>query len=350
MKGLGSSAVDLDCNVNVKVLDKYGRVVRDSSTHNKATVNLIDGILRFMKGDFTKVAYSEALAPEDGTPYLPSKVSFGRIGVKVKESEIDQKLHFDSVNSGEFIQTVFSTSSLQEPCIGKFEEFEEGEIISCSFDKVRQTGYADSNNSECLEFSVYVTPGTLVGKTLLDTDPNDPAKVIKVFKPYHYAYWNPNINEYEAMVTEIALTSDQGTLLARVLFDGEVNAATAEDSDGNSLGTYPLPVDSRGEFTPIVQSQSSTVVITWRIGIVSVGKNDKVVTQNDLTVLDLAQDLAVSLIDNYKILTTVVDDVSGEKFEVLANYNDFSKDLAKRISDALNGRILADIKEGDQNG
>lgn len=345
MKGLGSSVVDLDCNVNIKVLDKYKRIVRNSSVHNKATVNMIDGILRFMKGDFTKVAYSDALAPEDGTPYIPTQIRFGRIGVKIKENPLDRRPNFDYVNSGEFIQTVFSTTSLQEPCISKFEESDQGgSSISYTFDKIRQTGYSDSNNAECLEFSVYITPGTLVGQTFSDPDPDDPTKVIKTFKPYHYSYWNPDIGEYEAMITEIALTSDKGVLLARVLFDGSVGTGVAEDSEGNALGTYPLPDDPDGEFTPIVQSQSSTVVITWRIGIVSVGKNDKVVTDNDLTVTSLARGLAVSLLEDYTITKSVVGDEDGTEVKEPATYDDFCDYMEDLVNKILNGTVLADLK------
>lgn len=330
------AVIDLDCNVNIKVLDKYRRVVRNSSIHNKATVNLVDGILRFIKGDFTKTSYSDSLAPDDGSPYLPSQVRFGRIGVKIKSNSKDEKPCFDYISRGEFVQTAFSTLSLQEPCMAKFKETESGgDFVIGKVDKIRQVGYADPNNSECLEFSVYVTPGTLVGQ-VLSSDDSDGQDQSSVFVPYHYAYWNPSIGEYEAMITEIALTSERGVLLARVLLDGEVNSEEYFDSNGKSLGTYPVAEDPDGEFTPIVQSQSSTVVITWRIGIVSVGKNDKVVTQADLAVNQIARELASYLIENYTI--TKFNDQSP------VSHNELRDRLEDKVNDVLNGSVTVDLK------
>lgn len=332
------AVVDLDCNVNIKVLNSQRRVIRNTSVHNKATVNMVDGILRFMKGDFTRTSYSNALAPDDGSHYLPSQIRFGRIGVKIKKDLKDEKPHFDHINQGEFVQTVFSTMSLQEPCTDKFEESESGgDLVVSSIDKVRQVGYADSNNAECLEFSVYITPGTLVGKVL--TPDIDSLDQTPVFVPYHYSYWNPRIGEYEAMITEIALTSDRGVLLARVLLDGEVKSKEFIDSDGNSLGTYPVVDDPDGDTSPIIQSQSSTVVITWRIGIVSVGKNDEVVTQSDLAVDRFARELTVHLTENY-VVTKTLD--SGDQVQV--SYNELCNDLEDQINEILDGNIVTDLK------
>lgn len=334
------AVVDLDCNVNIKVLDSHRRVVRNSSVHNKATVNMVDGILRFMKGDFTRTAYSESLAPEDGSPYLPSQIRFGRIGVKIKKDDKDERPRFDYVNTGEFVQTVFSTMSLQEPCMSKFEETEVGgDLVVSNIDKIRQVGYADSNNAECLEFSVYITPGTLVGKVL--TPDSDSLDQNPVFVPYHYSYWNPSIGEYEAMITEIALTSDRGVLLARVLLDGEVGSKEFIDKDGNSLGMYPVVEDPDGEYSPIIQSQSSTVVITWRVGIVSVGKNDKVVTQNDLTVDQLVRELSVHLTESYSVTKT---SASGD--QKLVSYSELCNDLEGKVDEILNGNTIASLKGG----
>lgn len=325
------AVVDLDCNVDIKVIDKYRRVVRSTTIHNKATVNMIDGILRFMKGDFTKTSYSDSLAPEDGSPYLPSQIRFGRIGVKVKEDATDKKPHFDYINEGEFIQTVFSTTSLQEPCLSKFDEKDESEVpIFSYFDKIRQTGYSDSNNAECLEFSVYITPGTLVGKTL-QPSPDDPNQT-PTFKPYHYAYWNPNIGEYEAMITEIALTSGYGTLLARVLLDGKVSAKECIDSEGKSLGMYPVPEDPDGEYTPITQSQSSTVVITWRLGIVSVGRDDEILTPTDLT--SLCRELAGALLNDYNITQTI------DGVERSVPLDSLAKNIESKIQKVLDGESI----------
>lgn len=323
------SVVNIDSNVNIKVIDKNGVVKRNSDIHNKATVNLVDGLLRFLKGDFTKVFYSDSAAPEDGSPYIPTQVRFGRVGVKLKTNETSGKRNFDYEDRSELSETVFSTSSLQEPCYQKFDELQSSDPVMFKFDKVRQVGYSDLNNSECLEFSAYITPGTLVGKSYQEQDPDDPDKIRKVFKPYHYSYWNPEKNEYEAIITEIALTSDHGVLLARVLFDGKIK------TESNSQGTYPVLEDPNGEFSPIIQSQSNTVVITWRLGIVSVGKGDKFVTENDLSLDEVSEELSEKVINDYQLLQKD----SGSQVDVL----DFKNYLYEELSKILNGKTVSEI-------
>lgn len=282
----GNAAVNLDCNINVKVLDRHKRVVRDTSAHNKATVNLVDGILRYLKGDFSPTDYNKRVhAPLEGTPYLPTKVSFGFVGVHwstekpiTPHGDPEGAPYFSHVDRSDFVQTVFTTSSLQEPCLDYQDSLEEGNPIVFLADKVRQVGYSDSNNAECLEFTFYISPGSLVGQVHRDEETG-----LKEFVPYKHSYYNPHpdVSEWEAMITEIGLVSDSGVLLARVLFDDEVKYDQLVDKvTKQDLGRYPVATDLESGFRPIVQSQSSTVVITWRIGIVSVGKGDKFVTAN----------------------------------------------------------------------
>lgn len=378
MKGLGNAAVDLDCNVNIKIIDKHRRVVRDSSVHNKATVSLVDGILRFLRGDFTPTSYSTTSSPEEGVPYLPTKINFGYIGVDLsseKPISPDGKPHFNFMNSGKFVQPVFSSSALQEPCLNKInDKVMRDSPIQFTFDKVRQVGYSDANNAECLEFTIYISPGNLVGSVFEDELGN------RNFVPFTHSYWNPSIGEYEAMVTEIGLISDDDLLLARVLFDGEVGSDQYVDENGTDLGRYPVPEDRGGDFTPIVQSQSSTVVITWRIGIVSVGKNDKLVTETDLDVNRLASQTTMWVKDQYdivskelreEVVSKLATDVLGafqvssrsgevltlaefsselsEIIDHLLNENsvsltDLSDDLSGEFSNILNGSTISSLK------
>lgn len=75
------------------------------------------------------------------------------------------------------------------------------------------------------------------------------------------------------MFTELGLYSGSGVLLARVLFDGKINVT----SDGG----FEYEDDSYIN-NPIVQSDTSSLVIEWRIGIVSIGQNDHVISGADL--------------------------------------------------------------------
>ena len=122
-----------------------------------------------------------------------------------------------------------------------------------------------------------------------------------------------------------------GVLLARVLLDGKVKTETAKDSGGHPTGTYPVPVDPLGEFNPIIQSQSSTVVITWRVGIVSVGREEKVL--NPTEVSTMSSDLSKSLTKDYQIIRKTPDTpaVASEVSE-----EDLARDLESKIVDSYN--------------
>lgn len=276
----GTAVVNLDSNVQVKYLDRSGKVLRISYKHNKATVNLVDGILRFLKGDFSDTEYNKGNnTPEEAEVYIPVRAGFGRIGVKIKEDQDPINRRFDFIDKNEFVLPTFDSIRLQEPV-----EFSDYTILR--FKRISQTGYSDNNNAECLEFSLYINPGKLVGYT------DEQEDGIKVFKPYDWSYYNPKLDEYETMLTEVGLFSSSNVLLARVLFDGDVVGEEFIGSDGTSKGQYPVFSNPSNEDNPITQSESTTIVLTWKIGIVSVGKNDEFVTQNNLSNSELINKLS----------------------------------------------------------
>lgn len=273
-----NAVVNLNCNVNIKVLDHNDHVVRESNKHNKATVYLVDGILRFLQGDFTKLG-------DPGKPYLPACTKFGVVGVKYNIQQ-DPK-QFDQVDYTEFIQPVFNSSKLQVEAVDT--SVDPHRKFSYNFNSVKQSIFSDNNNAECLEFSQYLTPGKLVGDTVF-TNSED---LVPKFEPYSWSYWNPETKEYEALLTEVGLFSSTGIMLARVLFDGKVNSVPVEG------GSYPEFEDKDNPNNPIIQSQSQTVVLTWRIGIISIGKNDELVTESNLQAS--ADNLAYNITNDYII-------------------------------------------------
>lgn len=284
---MSDAAIDLDCNVTVKVIDRRGHIIQEVDKHNKATVSLIDGILRFLQGDFSTTEYNKdkgGVTPEEASPYIPVRAGFGNVGVKLKGEFYPDGLTpstsrmFDHIDKSDIILPTFTTSQLQDPV-------EPHEVLT--FSRIRQTSFTDPNNSECLKFTIYISPGTMVGYT--DTDEE---KGVSKFTPYEWAYYNPESKEYEAMLTEVGLLSDSNVLLARVVFDGEVERVEVTDSEGNSLGYKPAFVETNSPSNPIIQSESSTIVLEWRVGITSVGDNDVLITTNDMTREQFADKLA----------------------------------------------------------
>lgn len=324
---LGSAALDFDNNVQIRILDRKGKVIRTSYVHNKATANLVNGILRFLEGDFNNTKFNlGGSSPEEASIYIPVKAGVGRIGVKIVENENPSKRRFNYINKGEFITPTFDSSSLQEP-ITTYDS------ALLKFNRISQTGYTDNNNSRCLEMSLYVNPGKLVGYNL-ETDHGIE------FVPYDWAYFNPSTGEYEVMITEVGLMSESDVLLARILFDGEVDAEEFFDQSGKSQGTYPVFRVPSNPTNPIIQSESTTMVLVWRIGVVSVGANDEFITSSSITTKQFSQGLADWVV-NY---ITEVTGLSPNEWVLGHTVQTVQDDTIDKVLELLEGSSVADLK------
>lgn len=330
-----NAVVDLDCNVTVQVIDRQGKVVRTSRKHNKASLNLVDGILRFLKGDFNPTGYS---VPTDTTPdeaeiYIPTSAQFGRIGVKIANPESPPiERRFDYIDTSEFVIPTFDTYSLQEPIVPPEISYESFKNLM-KFSRISQVGYTDNNNAECLEFSLYINPGKLVGYEDTQSDGS------RVFVPYQWSYYNPKTEEYEVMLTEVGMISNSDVMLARVLFDGEVTSEEFTDTSGTPQGHYPVFVNPNDDNNPIVQSQTTTIVLIWRIGIVSVGKNDEFVTQNNLSTQQFSEQLS----NWFLSYITEVTGVSQEDWKLGYNISRVRQDTQNEVESLLNGDSITSL-------
>lgn len=74
---------DMFVNVDIKVVEHDTNTIKKHITkHNKATRNMIKGILRFLEGKFTSTyENSEAEYKDDAKNYIPCYISFGDGGV-----------------------------------------------------------------------------------------------------------------------------------------------------------------------------------------------------------------------------------------------------------------------------
>lgn len=334
-----TAVIDLDCNVQIKYLDRHGKVLRESAKHNKATVNLVDGILRFLKGDFNSTVYHtiSVTAPNEAEMYIPVRAAFGRVGVKITDAGEPQDRRFNYVDKNEFATPTFDSSRLQEEVVFP----DDPDYTLLRFSKVSQVGYTDNNNSECLEISLYINPGKLVGHNESITE-NGTSRT--VFVPYDWSYYNPKTGEYEAMFTEIGLFSSSDILLARVLFDGGVTTEEYYDDQGVSHGKYPVFEDPNNKDNPVTQSESTTIVLTWRIGIVSVGKNDEFTTQTNMTTTEFSRALSADIFD---YLTSQVEgDINWKQGVTPAVV---LKDFYEIIREILSGNDVSILTDDSEN-
>lgn len=309
--------VQVSSNVTITVLNKKNEVVQTIKKHNKATVVMVEGLLHFLQGWYSNTEHNESLGggnPEDSLIYIPTKIGFGNIGVYTQvESTYGDVPMFLSVNSGDFVQPTFNSSALQSLLL-KWKD-KTDEVGYRQFTNSMLTSYEDLNNSESLCFTVKVSPGQLVGENFYSEDGSP------VFTPYERSFYNPELGQYCTMITEIGLFSSENTLLARVLLDAPVVRRDASNR-GDKVGyTYQFE-DPESFSNPIIQTEDTTLVVEWNIGLISVSDQDKFITQsNNLLATSLADDLS-------SLITTYIE----EKDEVPDK-----GDLTEMIIDCLSG-------------
>lgn len=259
--------LSVNSNVTIRCFEKQ-KLVQTRHCHNKATISMVQGILRFLKGDFTPSKYALNAIHDSGAAvqYIPSEIKFGNVGVQINRSGARPILNRETpVDYGAFVPPTFNAISLQEP-------FESQYLVNkTKFESADITSFDDTNNSMALLLQTFVPAKSLVGYQVGEIGEGS-----TYFQPYDWSYWNGSLKhgqgEWETMITELGLYSNN-SLLARVVLDGKVNVdetgkITYEDLD------YPN--------NPIFQSESSSIVIEWRIGIISIGPNDTFITEADI--------------------------------------------------------------------
>lgn len=275
----------LKSNVHIQVRDKYGKTLREEYVHNKATSGMVQGILKFLKGDFGNFGTLESQNPDD---YIPDHIEVGRVGVKI--SETDPPL-LETIDNRLQKTPGFTDSSLQDKdTMGYFYN-----ITGKSFhpDTITIGETNDVNDSRSLILKTYIPTGDLVGygksptNGSMSSDPrfyfttrnlnayySEPGHT-KPFPTKDVKGWVfSSGGKYTTLITELGLFSKNGTLLARLLFNGAVNI--------DSTGLFDFD-DDRNPLNPIVQTDETSLIIEWNIGIVSVGsQDDYVVVANTL--------------------------------------------------------------------
>ena len=280
---MNSSSLGTNSNVTIYVKDKHGKIIRRSHIHNKATVVLAEGILRFLQGDFTPSqtpnnGVTRSYNANEALRYLPYEIRVGTIGEVLDNRNYDPsdptspKPVLNSIDSSVFIKPTFGERSLQEEIEVLnpiYRAIWDERVIT--FSSVDIVSYGDANNSLGLRLYAFIPSGSLVGFKDTSTPPNFIPYVDAIVDPtnpgHGWSYWNNSIDEWEAIFTEIGLYSASGEMLARVLLDGKINLTFDANDQIESL-TYDNPDYDNN---PILQSETTSVIVEWQIGLVSVG-------------------------------------------------------------------------------
>lgn len=273
---MSDAALNLNFNIKIKVLDKYGKIIQEKRVHNKANRTMVNSIIQFLQGVFNPSEFNDPYEkysnPEQAIinnaygarRYIPSCTGVGNCGVTLE----DHKL---VITEDQQTQPNFYETKLQH-------EFED--INRIKFRRVRPVRGYDLNNSEGIVFTTVLPKGYLVyvyedGEVKHDEQGNP------VYRENYFDYYGEEGTDATSVranvITEIGLFSntnkDNGLLLARVLLDGKL-------ADGE-LGQRGVMADPDYEYNPLIQTENTSVVIEWKIGIISIGTNDEFIVESE---------------------------------------------------------------------
>lgn len=275
----------INCNVTITSKDLKGNTLYKIQKHNKATRNMVDGILRFLKGDFTETEYNMNPVPSEAKLYTPTRVKLGTPGITIGNGTGEyegKRVLVDYV-------TPISTGGFNNTTLEREVPYETDPIASLfptiKFERMRQTYNTSVGDTERLLLSLYIPPGKTVGALVYDDD-----KKVEVFKPFEHSYFSSLYNGYCATFTEVGLFSSTGVLLARVVLDGDWEYVyKLPDNDkseviSNADPSKAVTVLPKEGVTngPIYQTQYNTLQIEWRIDLTSIGSNDVMYNESNI--------------------------------------------------------------------
>lgn len=276
---MNDASLNVNFNIKIKIVDSKGKTLQEKHIHNKATRNMVNSIIQFLQGSFNPSEFNDPYEkysnPEQAIinnaygakRYLPSCTGVGDIGVGIQTSGDDKII---SINQDLFAKTSFYDTELQQ----------EIDVPRIKFRRVRPVRGYDLNNSEGIVFTTVLPKGYLVyvyedGEVKHDEQGNP------VYRENYFDYYGEEGTDATSVranaITEIGLFSntnkDNGLLLARVLLDGKL-------ADGE-LGQRGVMADPDYEYNPLIQTENTSVVIEWKIGIISIGTNDEFIVESE---------------------------------------------------------------------
>lgn len=90
--------LDIGVNVNVKVVNRYGKIKNEINKHNKATINMTEGVCRFLRGEFNETFLTLSTIgtrADQAKYYIPSYIGIGCAGYN---SQMSGVIYDDTMN------------------------------------------------------------------------------------------------------------------------------------------------------------------------------------------------------------------------------------------------------------
>lgn len=251
---MASPELEIQSNVTITLKDKYNRTIRTSKIHNKATETMVDGLLKFLKGDFIN-------SPEEFDKFVPTNLRFGCIGLNINKDDRtlipydNFALNYKAMSAPSFTETQLQDTNTWKEYYNTTKNFITFDTSSGG--KVSITPVDNVNSYKSLRIKIYIPAGKLLQKSLKQEGEID------TFNNYYSWVFNSG-GTPSTLITEIGLFSNDNALLARVLFDGKLFL------DGNQ----PVFDDDRNIYNPLYLTTTTSTIIEWVLGLTSKGSQD----------------------------------------------------------------------------
>lgn len=252
---ISNQSLDANVNVHIRVIDRKGRIAQELSKHNKATRNMTEGIIRFLRGEFNTTflrEFKDSLNNIGDNSYIarqfiPTHMGIGNIGIDVNTGKIPEGISkFDII-----FEPSYSDSDLRSEILPYYNR---------SRVKIQKSTKGDSSLSDTYSLSIQgyyqfnqkinSLPTTLnsINDNLVNNDEN-------VFK-FIYA----SSRDYDTPI-EVPQFTESGlkciTITELGLYSGDIG-----DNGSRLLARLLLDAQS-----PLIVSEDDTVIINWQIGL-----------------------------------------------------------------------------------
>lgn len=255
---MNNSALGIEHNVRITVYDQRHRIKQVVTQHNKASRNLVLGLIKFLRGEFTPSNISSSVIShnlDEAKSFIPAYINFGdgaiyQIGATNSEGTIVTNLTSAMSNIQDLSPSRFSTTKLDRELvgnsIGNSTLLNKGLVGRC---QISRSAYnTDTTDSITLKLSAVVPAGYYSKNFYLDT----------VYKTARGSNEGVFLSELGLFSTDYngSSTGYGGNLLARVAFNGE------------------------NDNLPIIQTDEDIILVDWTIQITSI---DDFYSEDNLT-------------------------------------------------------------------
>lgn len=237
-----NGSLSINHNVNITIFDGQHRIKSKIHKHNKANYQLIEGIMKFIRGEFNPSNSSVDELKHNiygAKPYIPTHISFGDGYVKQynDNSSPPIKTIEQVVADCKDLKAGYKDTSLTHELVNS-NEVQRIPISSSSFGSTTKDGFT-------LTLSTYIDKGLYRYQFYNDSEKED---FIPESKPIvlselglFSSSWDGSINSYSGNMLAKVVFTDESTVIKQdyddiILVKWEITVSSLDDENVNNIG------------------------------------------------------------------------------------------------------------------